>query len=71
MREVIDTLHDEWGVTVIAFTADASGESRKARKMLVQAIPRIIAPDCYAHQVRDNSTPRSHHHSLTSAPRSI
>ena len=51
MREVISLLTNEWNVEVVALTSDASGESRKARKMLSAAYPHIIAPDCYAHQV--------------------
>ncbi|KAE9395217.1 hypothetical protein BT96DRAFT_1044832 [Gymnopus androsaceus JB14] len=34
-----------------AFTADASGESRKAWKLLVQQQPSLVAPDCFAHQI--------------------
>ena len=51
MREVIKTLKDEWQVDPIAFTTDASGESRKARRLLQMEDPRFVVPDCYAHQV--------------------
>lgn len=34
------------------FTADASGESRKARKMLLARFPYFVCPDCFANQVR-------------------
>lgn len=51
MREVIDFLVNVWGVTVIAVTTDASGESRKARRLLQLALPYLVTPDCYAHQV--------------------
>ena len=44
-------LEQEWLVTVIALTSDASGESRKARNLLIKAFPALVAPDCYAHQV--------------------
>jgi hypothetical protein len=54
MVEVIAELEDSWGVTVVAFTSDASGESLKARKMIKEKFPRIVVPDCYAHQVRQS-----------------
>lgn len=31
MLEVMDTLKVDWKITVVAFTTDASGESKKAR----------------------------------------
>ena len=51
MVEVIGQLASEWKVTVTAFTTDASGESRKARNMLLARYPHLVCPDCYAHQV--------------------
>jgi hypothetical protein len=51
MVEVITELEEKWGVTVVAFTSDASGESLKARKMVRAKFPHIVTPDCYAHQV--------------------
>jgi hypothetical protein len=51
MVEVIEHLQSEWKVTVVAFRTDASGESRKARKMLLACFPHLICPDCFAHQV--------------------
>ena len=51
MIEVKKELEEEWGVTVVTFTSDASGESLKARKMLKINFPHIIVPDCYAYQV--------------------
>jgi hypothetical protein len=51
MLEVIDTLKKDWGVELIAFTMDASGESRKAQRLLREIMPHLITPDCYAHQV--------------------
>ncbi|KAE9385655.1 hypothetical protein BT96DRAFT_750704, partial [Gymnopus androsaceus JB14] len=51
MLDVIAELETKWKVNVVAFTADASGESRKARKLLVQQRPSLVAPDCFAHQV--------------------
>ncbi|KAJ3497528.1 hypothetical protein NLJ89_g10338 [Agrocybe chaxingu] len=51
MLEVLDKLDKEWKVRVIAFTTDASGESRKARRLLRERRPDLVTPDCYAHQV--------------------
>ena len=51
MVEVIEHLQSEWKVTVVAFMTDASGESRKARKMLLARFPHLVCPDCFAHQV--------------------
>ena len=49
--EVMKDLKNRWGVKVVAITTDASGESRKARKMLNTDLPDLATPDCYAHQV--------------------
>ncbi|KAH9028010.1 hypothetical protein EDB84DRAFT_1588968 [Lactarius hengduanensis] len=51
MLEVLGRLQSEWKVTVVAFTTDASGESRKARKLLLARFPHLVCPDCFAHQV--------------------
>lgn len=51
MVDVIGQLKSQWKVTVTAFTTDASGESRKARNMLLARFPHLVCPDCYAHQV--------------------
>jgi hypothetical protein len=51
INEVLEKLRTEWNVIVVGFTSDASGESRKARKMLLQSRPELIVLDCYAHQV--------------------
>ncbi|KAJ3713958.1 ribonuclease H-like domain-containing protein [Lentinula raphanica] len=50
MLDVISELEQEWKVKLVAFTSDASGESRKARKLLSLQRPDIVTPDCYAHQ---------------------
>ena len=44
-------LQDEWNVVLVAFTSNASGESRKARSLLAQECTELIVLDCYAHQV--------------------
>jgi hypothetical protein len=49
--DVKEHLEMSWGVIVVAVTSDASGDSRKARKMVVKQMPYLVAPDCYAHQV--------------------
>ena len=41
----------EWGVKIVAVCTDASGESRKARKLLKAKLPHLVTPDCYVHQV--------------------
>ncbi|KDQ23516.1 hypothetical protein PLEOSDRAFT_1049064, partial [Pleurotus ostreatus PC15] len=51
MIEVLRILDVDWKVVVVGFTTDASGEARKARKMLTESHPHLICPDCYAHQV--------------------
>jgi hypothetical protein len=51
MVDVIKQLRSQWNVTITAFTTDASGESRKARKLLLERFPNLVCPDCYAHQV--------------------
>ncbi|KAH8977152.1 hypothetical protein EDB92DRAFT_845925 [Lactarius akahatsu] len=51
MTEVLDILKHEWGVTPIAFTTDASGESRKAQRLLRSERDNLVTPDCYAHQI--------------------
>ncbi|KZT20928.1 hypothetical protein NEOLEDRAFT_1158419 [Neolentinus lepideus HHB14362 ss-1] len=38
-------------IYIVAVTSDCSGESRSARKRLLQERPDLVAPDCYAHQI--------------------
>jgi len=49
--QAISSIETEWGATVIACTTDASGESRKARRLLQEKLPHLVVPDCLAHQV--------------------
>lgn len=49
-EEVIGML-SRIGCIVVAWTTDASGESRKARRLMVEKNFKICIPDCYAHQV--------------------
>lgn len=51
MVEVMELLRSKWKVVVVAFTTDASGESRLARKKLLTQFPHLVCPDCFAHQV--------------------
>ena len=51
LEDVISTVQDEWGAVVIAIVTDASGECRKARRLLGLKYPNIVVLDCYGHQV--------------------
>ena len=57
MIDVIEQLKPEWNVTITAFTTDTSGESQKARKMLLEHFPNLVCPDCYVHQVSNLPSP--------------
>jgi hypothetical protein len=59
--EVMKNLKETWDVSVIAVTTDASGESRKARRMLNMDFPELATPDCYAHQVSRSYPHRMHY----------
>ncbi|KAG1726294.1 ribonuclease H-like domain-containing protein [Suillus lakei] len=48
---VMKDVEGNWKATVVAITSDASGESRAARKRLVDEFPWLVAPDCFAHQI--------------------
>ena len=48
MKEV----EEKWGAKVVAIVTDASGECRKARRILGQKYPWLVVLDCYSHQVR-------------------
>ena len=48
---VKNTVEKDWGVTVVAVTSDASGESSKARRLTVKSHRELVVPDCYGHQV--------------------
>lgn len=63
LESVIKEAETDWGVRVVAVCTDASGESRKARRLLKVKFPHLVTPDCYAHQVgfqSDSSWPRRH-----------
>ncbi|OBZ67907.1 hypothetical protein A0H81_12375 [Grifola frondosa] len=39
------------GVTLVGWCTDASGESRKMRRLLVEQYPSIVGVDCWSHQI--------------------
>ena len=51
LEEVVEEVEKEWGAQVVAVVTDASGESRKARRLFSRKYPHIMVLDCYAHQV--------------------
>ncbi|KAF5385054.1 hypothetical protein D9615_001008 [Tricholomella constricta] len=51
LEEVVEEIERDWEATVIAVVTDASGESRKARRLYGKKYPWIIVLDCYAHQI--------------------
>ncbi|KIK93676.1 hypothetical protein PAXRUDRAFT_144538 [Paxillus rubicundulus Ve08.2h10] len=50
MLLAISSIKTEWGVTIVACTMDASGESAKAWRLLWQKLPHLVVPNCLAHQ---------------------
>lgn len=42
---------DILGTSVVAWCTDASGESKKMRRLLGERCPWMITVDCWAHQV--------------------
>ena len=51
LLSVIEEVQTDWGSKVVAVCSDASGESRKARRLLREKFPHLVTLDCYAHQV--------------------
>lgn len=51
LEDVLTTLQNDWGAIVVGLVTDASGESRKARRLFGVKYPHIIVLDCYSHQV--------------------
>ena len=66
LESVIQNAEAEWQVRVVAVCTDASGESRKARKLLRKKFPHLVTPDCYAHQVCPLIAVESKHFPTTS-----
>lgn len=51
LENTIKTVRDNYGAHVVGVVTDASGECRKARRLLAVEHPDIVFLDCYAHQV--------------------
>lgn len=51
LEAVLATLQNDWGAIIVGLVTDASGESRKARRLFGAKYPQIIVLDCYSHQV--------------------
>ena len=51
IREVLKVVEDKWQAIPIAVTSDCGGESLAARIRIVAERPKLVGPDCYAHQV--------------------
>jgi hypothetical protein len=51
---IIDHVENKYKCTIIYFTTDADGRSKKGHLVLVKRRPWLFAPSCWAHQV---STP--------------
>ena len=51
LERVINTVRDDYGAYAVGVVTDASGECRKARRLLSTEHPDIVFLDCYAHQV--------------------
>ncbi|KAJ7190100.1 ribonuclease H-like domain-containing protein [Mycena pura] len=54
---MIDRVEEKYGFTIIYFTTDADGGSKKGRKLLGLKRPYLILPSCWAHQL---TTAQSH-----------
>lgn len=50
---VLQALRSEWKMVIIGVCTDASGETRKMRRLLGEdpEWSHLMLPDCYAHQV--------------------
>jgi len=53
LENAIRIVQTEYFAFLVAIVTDASGECRKARRILALKYPEIVFLDCYAHQVRD------------------
>ncbi|EIW82980.1 hypothetical protein CONPUDRAFT_20808, partial [Coniophora puteana RWD-64-598 SS2] len=48
---VISKVKPQWQATVVAVTSATLGESRAARKQLLEQFPLLVTPDWYTHQI--------------------
>lgn len=62
LEDVLATLQNDWGAIVVGLVTDASGESRKARRLFGAKYSHIIVLDCYSHQVILYAHRRSQRH---------
>lgn len=51
MKDVLRIGTADWHLIIAAFTSDAAGESRKARRLLSEEQPHLVTPDCQVHQI--------------------
>lgn len=51
--DIIDHVESEHGCTIVYFTTDSDGGTKKGRIILGKERPWILVPSCWAHQVRD------------------
>ena len=51
LEKTIKMVRLDYGAHVVGVVTDASGECRKARRLLALEHPDIVFLDCYAHQV--------------------
>lgn len=51
LENTIRVVQDEYSAHIVGVVTDASGECRKARRLLALDHPDIVFLDCYAHQV--------------------
>ena len=51
LENAIKTVQNGYGACIVGIVTDASGECRKARRLLALEYPDIVFLDCYAHQV--------------------
>lgn len=51
LENAIEVVRRDYGAHVVGVVTDASGECRKARRLLAIQHPDILFLDCYAHQV--------------------
>lgn len=51
LEDVIKEVEGTWGAKLVAIVTDASGECRKARRILGQKHSWLVVLDCYSHQV--------------------
>ena len=51
LKNAINTVRTDYHAHVAGVVTDASGECRRARRLLAEEYPEIVFLDCYAHQV--------------------